>query len=185
MGFFEKVAVKRIKSNPRKTLIDLCINSENELYNHFSKLDNVIIAKADNAKINNEIIEYLIMETEKIDQRDSLKIGVKAPEKQDVAVEQIERLIKENINEKLSSLNGKIRRTNSIAFILIFIGMALVGVTQIFQVFENRYSFNEFIIVMGWVFMWKAIELLIFDRFKLIKEKAILMKIYYSKIILG
>jgi hypothetical protein len=185
MGFFEEIAVKRIKSNPRKTLIDLCINSEDELYNHFSKLNTVSIARAGNAKINNEIIEYLIMETEKTDQRDSLKIGVKTPEKQDIDVELIEKLIKKNINEKLSGLNTKIRRTNSIAFILIFIGMALVGVTQIFQVFENRYSFNEFIIVMGWVFMWKAIELLIFDRFKLIKEKAILMKIYYSEITMG
>jgi hypothetical protein len=184
MGVFEKIAIKRIKSNPRKTLIDLCINNENELYNHFSKLNNVIISKSNTIKISNEIIEYLMAETEKIDQKDSLKIRIKVLEKQNIDIELIEKLIKENIKEKLSNLNKKIKRTNRISFILIFIGMILVGITQMFQFFEKRYSFNEFIVVMGWVFMWKAIELLFFERFKLIKEKRILMKIYFSEIIM-
>jgi hypothetical protein len=33
--------------------------------------------------------------------------------------------------------------------------------------------------------MWKAVEIVFFERAKLIKEKAILLKIYYSEIIKG
>jgi hypothetical protein len=64
----------------------------------------------------------------------------------------------------------------------MFVGMALIGSTQIFTIASRRYSLNEFIIVMSWVFMWKAVELIFFERGKLIKEKAVLLKIFFAEI---
>jgi hypothetical protein len=184
MGFLENIVIKKLKNDLNRNIIELCINNGNELYNHFSRLNNQNIQKNNNSKINNEIIDYLIKETEKFNQGNGIKIILRILEKQNIDINFVEKIIKENIDDKLTILNKKIKRTNKISLILIIIGMILIGITQVFQFFEKRYSFNELIIVMSWVFMWKAIELIFFERFKLMKEKRILIKIYYSEIIM-
>jgi hypothetical protein len=181
-GFFEKLAIKRLKNNQNKTKITLCINSFLDLYNRFSITNNGNIIDA--GKINIEVMDYIIMETENIPRENNLIISIKTNENGNEKVTVIDNLIKRNIKEKIGKVNEKVRRTNRNAFILAFIGMILIGSTQIFQIFERRYSVNEFIIVMSWVFMWKAVEILFFERVKLIKEKAILLRIYFSEIII-
>jgi len=80
--------------------------------------------------------------------------------------------------------NNKIKGINIKSFILIWIGMILISITQIFQFVERRYSLNELIIVMSWVFMWKAIDLIFFEKRELLKEKRNLLKIYFSEFLL-
>jgi hypothetical protein len=181
-GFFEELAIKKLKNNQNKTKITLCINNFLDLYNRFSITNNGNIIDA--GKISTEIMDYIKMETENIPKENSLIISIKTNENGNGKVKLIDNLIKRNIKEKIGKVNENIRRTNRNSFILAFIGMILIGITQIFQIFERRYSVNEFIIVMSWVFMWKAVETFFFERVKLIKEKAILLKIYFSEIII-
>jgi hypothetical protein len=183
-GIFEKLLTKKLRHNLNKTKIKLCINNDTELYNHFtiSSKENKHIVNNSSGKINDEIIDYLIIETENIPPKNSLIITIEKYEKTNETIEFIEKLIKENINRKLYNINKRIRKINRNSFILILIGMILISITQIFQILERRYSLHEFVIVMSWVFMWKAVELIFFERVKLIKEKAILLKIFYSEI---
>jgi hypothetical protein len=185
-GIFDKIIAKKLRRNVNKTKIKLCINNNAELYNHFtiSNKENKNIVSNINGKINNEIIDYLIIEAENIPPKNSLIIAMETFEKTNETIEFIEKLIKENFKEKLYAINKRIRKINRNSLILILIGMILIGITQIFQIMERRYSLNEFVIVMSWVFMWKAVELIFFERTKLIKEKAILLKVFYSEIII-
>ncbi|AEF85768.1 hypothetical protein TREPR_3686 [Treponema primitia ZAS-2] len=185
-GIFEELMTKKLRHNVNKTKIKLCINNDMELYNHFtiSINEDKSISNNGNGKINNEIIDYLIIETGNVPLKNSLIIAMETFKKINETIEFIEKLIKENIKEKLYIINKRIRNINRNSFILILIGMVLIGITQIFQIMERRYSLNEFVIVMSWVFMWKAVELIFFERVKLMKEKAILLKIFYSEIII-
>jgi hypothetical protein len=176
IGIFEKYIKNGVKNNPNKTRVTLRINDLGDLYNRFSITNN-------SGKINDEIINYLRMESENVPKPNSLIITIKANENLKGKIELIEDLIRENIKNKITKLTEQIRKANRNFFVLSLVGMVLIGITQIFQVAERRYSFNEFMIVMSWVFMWKAVEIFFFERIKLIKEKAILGKIYFSEII--
>ena len=181
---FKEHMIKRIKNTKDKTKIELCINNETELYNHFSITNTKNAPEHTNAKINNEIINYLMEETKKIPRYNSLVIGIKTPDGSNFEIDFVKKLIKENIHEKLMIIDKKRRTINKKAFILTFIGMILIVAIHIFHFFESLYFLNEFIIVMSWVFMWKATELFFFKRAKRVREAIILMKIYFSEMIL-
>lgn len=185
---FEKLLIRRIKNNEDKTEVELCINTETELYNCFSIMNakNVLGNTRGNtrAKINEDIIDYLMDEIKNIPKNSSLIIAVKVFEEITLKIDFIEKMIKENINEKLLGINRRIKKTNRRALVLTIIGMVLIGITHIFRFFEDMYSLNEFVIVMSWVFMWKATELFFFDRAKKTREKIELLKIYHSEMVL-
>ena len=179
-GFIKKLVINRSKNNQHKTKIILCINNFMELYNHFSITGNGNTIET--GKINNEIIDYLKIETKNIPKGNGLIISIKTGENEKIKL--IENLIKKNIKEQINRINEKIKKAHRNSFILAIIGIILIGTTQIFQIFEKRYSLNEFIMVMSWVFMWKAVEIFFFERVKLVKELRVLFKIYLSEIII-
>jgi hypothetical protein len=169
-------------SNKNKSIVGLCINNEMDLYNNYSilaKTDNF----SDNAKINQGIIEYIKNEIKKIPIKNTLIISLKLLDNINCRINIIEKLIKDNIFAEISIIKNKIKRINIISSLLVFIGMTLIGTTQLFHILEKRYAIKEFIIVMSWVFMWKAVDLIFFEKTNLMKEKRILMKIYNSEII--
>ena len=179
LSFFEKLIVKKIKSSKNKSFVELCINKEADLFNCFSMFGNSF---TNNTKINDKIMDYIEAETRSIDIRDALIISVKIVDEIKYDLNFIEKLIKEYAERKILMLNKKIHKLNIHSFILAFIGMMLIGITHILRILEKRYSINEFIIVMSWVFMWKAVDLMVFDKTGILKEKGVLMKIYYSEI---
>ena len=66
---------------------------------------------------------------------------------------------------------------------MAWFGMIIIGLTQIIPFIEKRYSLNELLIVMSWVFMWTAIDLIFFKRIELLREKKKYIKMYFSEII--
>ena len=110
-------------------------------------------------------------------------INIKVLDKKKDTINIFEKLLKKNMNEKIIKINNQIKKINRNAWILLFIGLFLISITQIFDISGKRYSVNEFIIVMSWVFMWKAVEIFFFERMKVVREKRKLLKIYYSEII--
>ena len=181
---FKKHMIKRIKSCKGKSIVGLYINNEMELYNNFSIMNTKYAFVNFNGKINHEIISYLTAETKKIPRENSLIVVIKIPEESNWEIDFIEKLIKENIHERLSVIEKKRRTLNRNALILALIGVVLMSVKHISHAFENLYSLNEFVVVMSWVFMWEATELFFFKRAKRVREAVILMKIYFSQMIL-
>ena len=179
---FEKIIVKKLMNNPNKSTILLCIDDESELYSRFSVLNGGNYPPNSTARINEEIVEYLISEVKKIPHKNSAKIRINVTSKVESNIEHIEKLIQDNIREKMATANETIKRTNRNAFALAGTGMLLIALTQLSHFLISKYSLNEFIIVMSWVFMWKAVELFSFKRVEILRAKTNLAKIFYSEI---
>ena len=179
----EKLYSKKMKNSKDKSIVELYINNETDLFNKYSicKKDGIING---NSKINNDIIEYLINETKMIPNKNRLKICFKIINEINYDSDFVNKMIKNNIFEKIVIIDKKIKKININSFVFAWIGMIFIGITQILQFIERRYPLNEFIIVMSWVFMWKAVDLMFFERAELMKEKGILLKIFFSEIII-
>ena len=173
IDLIRKLYTKKIKNSKDKSYIELYINNEADLFNKYSIYKKDAIMN-NNLKINSEIIDYLINETKIMPIKNVLGINVKIAEKINCDTGSINKLIKDNIYEKITIIDRKIKKININSFILAWIGMMLIGITHIFHFFEQGYPLNEFIIVMSWVFMWKAVDLMFFERAELMKEKGIL-----------
>ena len=178
-NIFEDKFLKRLKNYKDKYIVELCIESEKDFYNNFSYLSN---RYNNNVKINSDIIEYLINETENMPLKHSLMISIKTSNLIIQNIDFIIKMIKENIYYKLSIINSRIKRLNVHSVILALIGMLLIGMTHIFGFITKQYSINEFIIVISWVFMWKAVDLIFFEKAGMLKKRKILAKIYFSEI---
>ena len=173
----EKFLRKRQKD--QKT-IEVFINSEKDLYDHFSYMKSS--RRDDKAKISEGLIKYLSAEAGKIQLKNPLKIIIRVPENLVSKTNPVRKLINASINEKLHKINKKVKRTNIFTFILALLGLLFIGSTQIIHLLERFYSLQEFVIVMSWVFMWKAVELFFFERIKIMRKKKILMQIYFAQI---
>ena len=165
-----------------KSIIELYINDEKDLYNKFT-VSGKNKPPALHTKINDEIIDLIIAETENTPNKNSLAITINLCCQMNSEINAIEKMIKENIARRIDSINWTFKKYNIFIVISAFIGMFLIGVTQFLEVTERRFPLKEFIVVMSWVFMWKAVELIFFDKMKLRRKKRILLKIYHSEII--
>ena len=179
INIFEKRFAKRLKDNKNRSVIELCIKNEIDFYNDYSYLNNSINK---NIKINNNIIHYLINETENIPLKNSLLICIRTLNTISQNSGFFEKLVKKNIHKKISTINKRIKKINIHSIVLALIGMLLIGMTQISNFVSKQFSLNEFIIVMSWVFMWKAVDLMFFEKTRILKKKRTLMKIYFSQI---
>jgi len=163
--------------------VDVFINKEADLYNRYTFSEKDYI-KNISTRINGEVIEYLINEIKTFPINNTLNINLIISNNIYIDIKFIEGIIKENITKDIVVINKTLRKTHFKSIIFSIVGMLLIGVTQIFQLIEKRYSLNEFIIVMSWVSMWKAVDLIFFERADLMKEKTKLLKIYFAKIFL-
>ena len=176
-----KLYLKKLKNSKEENIIELCINNKMDLFNKYSvcKIGNV---NSNCLKISNDIIEYLIDEVKLTPIKNRLKISIIVVSNIINNKDFIRKMINNNIIEKITVINKKITKININSLLLALLGMSFIGITQIFQFIERRYSINEFVIVMSWVFLWKAVDLMFFERAELIKEKGLLLKILFSEI---
>ena len=179
----EKIYLKKMKNSKDKSIVELYINNESDLFNKYSIYTKDGIVN-NNPKINNDIIDYLIDETKMIPIKNGLKIYFKIVNKINWDDDFINKMIKNNILEKIIIIDKRIKKININSLVFAWVGMLFIGITHVLQFIEKRYSLNEFVIVMSWVFMWKAVDLMFFERTELIKEKGILLKIFFSEIII-
>jgi hypothetical protein len=148
-------------------IIKVCINNETQIYNQFT----LIKGMNDKVKINDEIINFLYEEIENSPKNNKTVIEFYAEGGFINTIKSMEKLIKDRISTKINIINVRIKKQKRNAIVLALVGMFLIGSTQVSQNLNRHISLHEFIIVISWVFMWKAIEIFFFEKMKLIKEK--------------
>ena len=178
-SIIERRFAKKLKNRKNKSIVELYIKNDSDFYNNYSYLNNI---DNKNIMINENVINYLVKETENISIKNSLLIYIKKISKVLQQEDSIEKLIKEDIHEKIFIISKRIRNINIHSIILALIGMLLIGITQLPKFEAKYFSFKEFVIVMSWVFMWKAVDLIFFEKAGLLKKRGTLMKIYFSEI---
>jgi hypothetical protein len=163
--------------------INLCINNETQIFNKFTRFDKEIAEINWNTitKIDNELIEYIKNEVVNVPIKNNIKIDIYVKQNMVNKVSDIENLIKENIQLRINQLDAKIKKVLRQSFIFLSIGLILIGITEYSKIIVNTVLHKELVIVMSWVFIWKAIELIYFIRRELKKEKVKLLKMCYCE----
>jgi len=91
IGIFEKIFLKKLKNTKNKSIIELCINNEQDLFNKYT-IFNGKDMENNNVRINNDLIEYLKNEIKNIPSKNALMIKIRNGTIYDVKF--IEELIK-------------------------------------------------------------------------------------------
>jgi len=165
----------------KKTRIKLYINNEADLYEKFSyPADSGETAgRTDFAsEIDPAIIAYLEKKTAAVpvysDFEIELHIRDAGKEKHRIAAD----AIKAYVIGQLAETEITLAKINRNSIMLILAGILPLAMQQMFTKVISRYFMSEFLLVMTWVFMWKAVELLFFGRPELAKKRSVLKKIY-------
>ena len=177
----EKINLK-LKPFPNK-MVKLIINDERDLYNKFNmnlNPDNIV---SSDSEINPETINYLQKEIRETPRffNISIKIRVNGRSREELVI--IAEQIKTEIKKKILKLNFTEFKMRRQSFILILGGIISLAIQQIFSGLLIRYALKELLLVMAWVFMWKAVELIFFERMQIAGEIKTLKRILKSDFI--
>jgi hypothetical protein len=168
----------------RETIIRLFINDERDLYEKFSFYsEGSNIISAGTAKINDEVIGFLAKETESTPLHSEFIVQVRMREKTETGQRAAEDSIKNAVFNELKKTETSLKKIMKKSVILVFAGIFPLALQQILSVTAPRFVLKEFLLVMAWVFMWKAIELLFFERPQYIKRKIRLRKLGMAKFV--
>ena len=170
---------KRIKpvKNKKKSLfqekiISLCINNEKDLYNRFTFFsDENIEANASHMQISDEVINFLERQMDHVPPFIPVTIELRLKERNEEKLKRIEESIKAELTKKTFEIDIAIAKMRRNGVLLVIAGVIPLTFRQIFSALTSRYALTELFLVMAWVFMWKAVEILFFNRPELAKRK--------------
>lgn len=158
----------------------LCIINEHDLYDKYTLFDDENTLDG-NRQINSGIIDYLQDKAQYVSAKTKLKITIQT--RLPVSIDHIDDLIKAAIKQKLLRLKIKLKKINLHSILLALTGLVSVSFTH--MVFKSTFALHELFIVIGWVFIWRAIEIIFFDRLELASIKAGLLKIHNAEYVLS
>lgn len=101
---------KKLKNNANRTILELCIENQMDIYNRFSVLKNDNKIYCDNARINHEVITYLEMETKNMPPNNSLTININVFEQTNFDIDVFDKLLKEEIIGRIKIINQRIKK---------------------------------------------------------------------------
>ena len=64
---------------------------------------------------------------------------------------------------------------------LLVLGVASFGVRAIINKYISNVSINEILLIVAWVFIWRAVETFYFERKKIRKDKLKLIQLYMAR----
>ena len=179
---------KSIKKKPffEDEILTLCINNEKELYNKFSFFsDEPIDSNIHELEINDEVINYLEKQLYHVPPFFPVKVELRLKQASEEKFNHIEKTIKLAIQEKLFDIEINLAKMRRNSVLLIIGGVIPLSITQIFSTLTTRYALSELFLVMTWVFMWKAVELIFFNRPDLTRRKSRLRRLLKAEFLMS
>ena len=173
---------RKADANINEKTIILHINDERELYGKFSCPAGNAAGLID-AEINPEIIDYLEKEAEDIPVFFNMKINLDITGMSSEKYGRAEDMIKTAVLYRIQKANIKLSKNRWGSIMMILAGFIPLTLQQILSSLVTRYALREFLLVVSWVFLWKAVEQIFFERKKIIMEKHALRKILNSMFI--
>ena len=163
-------------SFPNKT-VKLYIKDEADLYNKFTYTGNEEGTVPEGAEINPQIIEYLLNETRDLPRFIGINVDFRVNGKNVNELKEVEELIRTEINKRIIKTNITLFKMKHQSIVLLLGAIVPLTIQQVFSQFVARYALRELFLVMAWVFIWKAVELIFFERKGITKEKNALKRI--------
>lgn len=134
-----------------------------------------IISKYDEDDINQDLIKYILSKAKIIKRNKKIKVLIK--NKSNLDIELINK-IKSGLVKEYDNLSRIHYDNNRMQFILFLIGFLVLLVAS----FVNDKSiWNEVLIIIGWVPIWKAVNLELINDFKYRQNKRVIKRVLKSK----
>lgn len=136
-----------------------------------------LVAKYNEEKISNELLEYIIKQTILVNKNKTIKIVVN---KNKSIEEDSIKIIKQGLKEEYNRSLEERHRNNmkQLAFLLLGIIFIFIA-TRI----DNRGMWRELLIITGWVPIWEMIEIELFPDVYGRRKRRIIRKLLKSEII--
>lgn len=149
-----------------KKIIEITLNDENDLFDKYNR--NIA---------SRELIDYLIEKTPYFNMKDSLKIII--TNNLEIEDEDPLSVIKYSLRKEFEELNNDYYKNNIIQIVYLILGIIVLFISTII----NDKVFSEFILIIGWLFIWSMMELEIFTDKSIRKKRRIIKKLLASEII--
>lgn len=176
---------KRLKSKIKKEeevdddirTIRVVLSSELEMYSKFS-----VISKQ---KINNEITNYITEQAKYIPLSYDLRISIKLLGNDSGLsnVKKLEQMFKKNIMNSLISYTRDLKRNSKLIISMGFFGLIAMGLSILFSELFYVFAIRELLVIVCWVFIWRAVESYFFARKRIKTQKLKLTQLYLSEFI--
>jgi hypothetical protein len=160
------------KLQNRVTEIKLVLTEESNICSRFC---------TNNTVVDEEIIEYLERSVNFIPIKYPVDILVSAMNKGSGVIEKLRELVNINVYSRLLAANHDLKRNGLISLVLAIFGLLLLGLQAFFSSRFNIPMSNEFLLIISWVFIWKAVETYFFDRQKKKLAYLKLMQLYMAE----
>jgi hypothetical protein len=131
--------------------------------------------------VDEEIIEYLERAVEYIPIKYPVDILVSTAHKGSGVIEKLRELVNKNVYSRLLAANHDLKRNGLISLVLAVIGLLMLGLQAFFASRFDIPMSNEFLLIISWVFIWKAVETFFFDRQKKRLAYFKLMQLYMAE----
>ena len=141
------------------------------------KNKNDLIDKYNEKKLSDELLEYIIKQAILIKKDEKIRIVIN--KKCDINIDCL-KLIKETLKEEYKRSLEERNANNIKQFVFLILGSVFIFLSTLIQ---NRGLWREILLIIGWVPIWKMIELEIFPDAYGRKERKIIKKLLNSEII--
>jgi hypothetical protein len=131
--------------------------------------------------VDEEIIEYLERAIEYIPIKNPVDIMVSTAHKGSEVITQLRKLVNNHVYSRLLAANHDLKRNGLISLVLAVIGLLMLGLQAFFSSRFDIPMSNEFLLIISWVFIWKAVETYFFDRQKKRLAYFKLMQLYMAE----
>lgn len=134
-----------------------------------------IIDKFNNKQISDDCLNYLIKSCLFIKKNEEIKIII-----DNVNINEVEELIINSVKEEYNRSLKMISINNYIQIICFLIGIFFLLLSTLIN---EKYIFNELLLIVGWVPIWKVIEIELFNDSEERRKRKILKKLMKCTII--
>lgn len=167
-----QIKAKRPDYDEDYTDIRLMLSAE-EMYSRFSF--------ASRKRINREIMDYIEDQARNIPLYQPLKIVVKyVGGKAEGNLNILEQMYQRYVMHKMTDLEHDLQRNLRLIIIMLVFGLVSLAVLYVMKNMIDLFPVTELLIIVSWVFIWKAAEGYFFDRKILLDRKFKFIQLYLA-----
>lgn len=133
------------------------------------------------AAVRQELLEYIEKEARAIPLSTRIRIEFELGEDVSSSVESIAELVGKDLRERIQGLRETMRRLMRRSLVLMVVGILIFAVETIMPQWSESGAIHEMLIIMCWVFIWKAVESFFFERRSAMLERMRLVHLYMAE----
>jgi hypothetical protein len=132
-------------------------------------------------QISHEILEYLEDQIKYVPVYSQIKISIETENDESTMIENVRSAVRNHL--RVGIIEKQIEMTQNLKefIVLLVLGVASFGIKAILNKYISNVSVNEILLIVAWVFIWRAVETFYFERRRIRKDKLKLIQLFMAK----